>query len=234
VNSDSKGFDIIIPVFNEGENIIELIKYLNNSSKNILRIYICYDFEQDTSVHAIKNSEYANNQNIILLKNFFAGPCEAVKTGFSQSQADAVIVYPADDFYNGLLLDKMYSFFIDGNDVICPSRFIKGGIIKNCPFLKYFLVKTVSFILYYITKLKIKDPTNGFRMFSRKTLNNIQIKSREGFAYSIELLIKAKKQKLKIIELPSVWIERKDRKSSFKIFKWSPAYLKWFFLAFFI
>ena len=71
-------------------------------------------------------------------------------------------------------------------------------------------------------------------MFSRKTLDNIQIKSREGFAYSIELLIKAKKQRLKIIELPSVWIERKDRKSSFKIFKWSPAYLKWFFLAFFI
>ena len=41
-------------------------------------------------------------------------------------------------------------------------------------------------------------------------------------------------KKLKIIEVPSVWIERKDRKSSFKIFKWSRAYLKWFFIAFFI
>ena len=69
-------------------------------------------------------------------------------------------------------------------------------------------------------------------MFSRKFLNSESIKSKEGFAYSIELLIKAKKQKLKIIELPSIWIERKDRKSSFKIFKWSRAYLKWFFLAF--
>ena len=49
-------------------------------------------------------------------------------------------------------------------------------------------------ILCHMTKIKIKDPTNGFRMFSRKLLNSVSIKSKEGFSYSIELLIKAKKQ----------------------------------------
>ena len=67
-----------------------------------------------------------------------------------------------------------------------------------------------------------------------KFLNSIVIESKEGFAYSIELLIKAKKQNLRVIEIPSIWIERIDRKSSFKIFKWSVAYLKWYFYAFFI
>jgi len=229
-----KGFDVIIPVYNEGNNIIQLIKYLKRSSKNILKIYICYDFDKDTSIYAINNSEFLNNQNIILIKNLFNGPCEAIKTGFFHSKAQVNVVYPADDFYNGLLLDKMYDLYLQGYDVVCPSRFIEGGIIKNCPIFKYLLVRIVSFTLYYMTKIKIKDPTNGFRMFSRKLLNSVSIKSKEGFSYSIELLIKAKKQQLKIIEVPSVWIERKDRKSSFKIFKWSRAYLKWFFIAFFI
>ena len=234
MNISTKGFDIIIPVYNEGINIIELIDYLKNSSINILKIYICYDFDEDTSVFAIKNSKFSKNKNVILIKNQFTGPCEAIKTGFFHSKANAIVVYPADDFYNGLLLDKMYSFFLDGYDVICPSRFIKGGIIKNCPLFKYFLVKIVSFVLYYFSRLKIKDPTNGFRMFSKKFLDGVSISSKEGFSYSIELLFKAKKQRLKIIELPSIWIERENRKSRFKILKWSPAYLKWFFLAFFI
>ena len=70
-------------------------------------------------------------------------------------------------------------------------------------------------------------------MFSKKLLNKHSIESKVGFAYSLELLIKAKKNNFKIIEIPSVWIERKDRKSSFKILRWSPEYLKWFFYALF-
>ena len=232
METNKKGFDLIIPVYNEGINIVKLIEYLISSSNYISKIYLCYDFEDDSSINAIENSKYANNPNITLLKNFYKGPCEAIKTGISCSKSQVLVTYPADDFHNGLLLDKMYVFFLQGYDIICPSRFTKGGTMKNCPLLKYLIVRMVAFTLFYIARIKTKDPTNGFRMFSRKFLNSVSINSKEGFAYSIELLVKAKKQKLKIIELPSCWIERKDRKSSFKIFKWSSAYLKWFFLAF--
>ena len=105
--------------------------------------------------------------------------------------------------------------------------------MKNCPLLKSILVRIASFTLYYFARIKTKDPTNGFRMFSRKLLNNVSIKSNEGFAYSLELLIKAKHLNLNIIEVPSIWIEREDRKSSFKIIKWSKSYIKWYLLAFF-
>ena len=233
MKTNQQGFDIIIPVYNEGKNIIKLIKYLLNSSKNISNIYICFDFDNDSSVIAIKNSQYANDKKIILLKNLHSGPCEAVKSGFYHSKSKVVVMYPADDFQNGLLLDKMYEYFLNGYDVICPSRFMKGGIMKNCPLLKSILVRIVSFTLYYFARIKTKDPTNGFRMFSRKLLNNVSIKSNEGFAYSIELLVKAKHLNLNIIEVPSIWIEREDRKSSFKIIKWSKSYIKWYLLAFF-
>ena len=62
MKTNQQGFDIIIPVYNEGDNIVKLIKYLLNSSKNISNIYICFDFDNDSSVIAIKNSKYANNK----------------------------------------------------------------------------------------------------------------------------------------------------------------------------
>ena len=127
----------------------------------------------------------------------------------------------------------MYELKMQGYDIVCPSRFIKGGKIQNCPIIKLTIVKVVSFILFYFSNLKIKDPTNGFRLFSRKVLNKYNIESTMGFAYSLELTIKSHLDNIKIIELPSIWIERVDKKSSFKILKWSKSYLRWFFKAIF-
>ena len=226
------GYDLIIPVYNE-KNIIKLIDYIFINSKNFTNIYICYDSENDITINIIKNSNYNNSSKIILLKNIHKGPCEAIKTGIYSSKADALIVYPADDFNNGLLLDKMYELFLKGYDIVCPSRFMKGGLIKNCPLVKYIIVKIISFSLYRFSSIKIKDPTNGFRLFSRKLIEKYPIKSKLGFAYSLELLVKASKNNYKITELPSIWIEREDRKSNFKILKWAKDYLKWYFLAIF-
>ena len=227
-----KGYDIIIPVFNE-KNIISLIEYILNDAKNYNLIFICYDFEQDISIKLIKESRYAKFNQIKLLKNPFSGPCEAIKNGLNVSDSEASIIYPADDFYNAKLLDKMYDLNKNGYDIVCPSRFIKGGQIKNCPLIKLLIVKIVSLSLFYISSLKIKDPTNGFRLFSHDIIKNYKIESRLGFAYSLELLIKSHLDNRKIIEIPSIWIERQDRKSSFKILKWSKDYLRWFFKAIF-
>ena len=226
------GYDLIIPVYNE-KNIIKLIDYIFVNSKKLLNIYICYDNENDITIKILKKSNYKNSSNIILLKNIFKGPCEAIKTGIYSSKADALIVYPADDFHNGLLLDKMYKLFLEGYDIVCPSRFIKDGLIKNCPLVKYIIVKIISFSFYHFSNIKIKDPTNGFRLFSKKLIEKYPIQSKLGFAYSLELLVKANKNNYKITEIPSIWIEREDRKSNFKILKWAKDYLKWYFLAIF-
>ena len=223
-------YDLVIPVFNE-KNIISLLDYLFLNSKKILKIYICYDSHEDITIKKIKNSNYNNSEKIILVKNPFDGPCEAVKAGIAKSNASSIVIYPADDYNNAVILDKMHNLFLDGYDIICPSRFMSGGKMENCPLVKYMIVKIISFSLYHFSRIKIKDPTNGFRMFSRKLLDEISIKSKVGFAYSLELLVKGNKKNYKIIELPSVWIERDDRKSNFKILKWSKQYLIWFFYA---
>ena len=57
----------------------------------------------------------------------------------------------------------------------------------------------------------------------------VYIESKVGFAYSLELLVKCKRLKLNIFEIPAQWEERSEGSSRFKIFKWLPQYLQWYF-----
>jgi len=219
--------EIIIPVFNEGENIIKLMNEFDKYIKTKFKVLICYDLENDNLFNYV--SEFKKyNFEINLIKNPSRGPLSAIKQGFFDGNSDAVIVYPADDFLNYKLLDEMFKKYKEGNDVVVASRFIKGGSMKNCPWIKSILVRTASFTLYFLSSIPVKDASNGFRLFSRKLLNQVKIESKVGFAYSLELLVKCHRLKYKIAEVPALWEERSEGESRFKVFKWIPQYLKWY------
>ena len=219
--------EIIIPVFNEGENVIKLMKSFRDFVKTKMRVLFCYDLETD-DIFKYKDKFKEFNFEIILVKNPSRGPCSAIKEGFKIGNSDCVIVYPADDFINFGILDLMYNHYLNGSHVVAASRFIEGGSMKNCPILKSILVRFASFSLYYLSSIPIKDASNGFRLFSRKLLNEIVIESEVGFAYSLELLAKCNRLGYKISELPAQWEERSEGSSRFKIFSWLPQYLKWY------
>jgi len=123
----------------------------------------------------------------------------------------------------------MYSTFKQENDIVVASRFIKGGSMKGCPLIKSILVRLASSTLYFLSSIPVRDASNGFRLFSRKLLNVVKIESKVGFAYSLELLAKCNRLKFNITEIPAQWEERSEGSSRFKIFKWLPQYLKWYF-----
>ena len=102
----------------------------------------------------------------------------------------------------------------------------------GCPFLKAALVRIANFMLHHFARLPTTDASNGFRLFSRRVIEEIAIESTQGFCYSIELLVKAHRLKWKIAEVPVTWIERQDRRSRFQVLRWLPAYLRWYFYAF--
>ena len=169
------------------------------------------------------------NFEIKYVKNPLKGPCSAIKEGFKLAKSDCVIVYPADDFLNYNILDKMYNEYLNGSHIVAASRFAKGGSMKGCPIIKSILVRSASFTLYYLSSIPIKDASNGFRLFSKRLLNSVKIESKSGFAYSLELLVKAERMKMKITQVPSRWEERIKGKSRFKVFKWFNQYLIWYF-----
>jgi len=60
-------------------------------------------------------------------------------------------------------------------------------------------------------------------------LDTVNVESKVGFAYSLELLAKCNRLKLQIAEIPALWEERSEGSSRFKIFEWLPQYLRWYF-----
>ena len=220
--------DIIIPIYNEGDKVIKLLDYFKDLVKTHYRVLLCYDHSNDNIFDYVDNFKNFTFE-IILVKNISTGPGSAIKTGMDYGNSECVIVYPADDFLNINIIDKMFNSFKCGNDIVVASRFMKGGTMKGCPLLKSILVRLASSTLYALSSIPVKDASNGFRLFSRKLLDAVDIESRVGFAYSIELLAKCNRLQLQISEIPAQWEERIEGPSRFKIFKWMPEYLKWYF-----
>jgi len=222
--------DLIIPVYNESENILKLIPKLKEEIKYKYRILFCYDSKED-DIFDIINKLDDLKINYELIKNTASGPCNAIKTGIRNVYANCCIVYPADDLHNYKIINRMYELFKGGNDIVVPSRFIKGGEMRDCPILKSILVRVGNYTLFKLSQIGVRDSSNGFRLFSNKIIKKYQITSNVGFTYSIELLIKAKLDGHKIIETPSKWIERKKGESNFKVFRWINSYFYWYLYA---
>ena len=216
--------EIIVPVFNEGEKVVKLMKNFELHVRTNFRVLFCYDDASD-NIFDYKNELSKFKFEIIFIKNVGKGPLLAIKEGFRN---DCVIVYPADDFLNFGILDTMYQKFLEGSQIVVASRFIKGGSMNNCPLIKSILVRVASYTLYYLSSIPVKDASNGFRLFSRKLLNEVKIESQVGFAYSLELLAKCNRLKYKISEVPAKWEERSEGQSRLKLLMWLPQYLKWY------
>jgi dolichol-phosphate mannosyltransferase len=119
-----------------------------------------------------------------------------------------------------------------GCDIVCPSRFMPGGAMVGCPLLKAVLVRSGNFTLRHLARVPTSDASNGFRLFSRRVIRHIVVESREGFCYSIELLVKTHRLRWRIGEVPVRWFERRHGASRFRVLRWLPAYLRWYGYAF--
>jgi|ETNmetMinimDraft_33_1059910.scaffolds.fasta_scaffold01675_9 glycosyltransferase involved in cell wall biosynthesis len=224
--------DIVIPAYNEGKNIVQVLEALLQSVQTPFRILICYDHETDTTLKALQR--YRDNPpfEIQFVKNSGDGPHGAVVSGFRCSTAESVLVMPADDTYNAGIIDQMVLKLQKGCDIVAASRFMPGGCMHGAPWLKAFLVRMAAFTLYHAVHLPTRDATNGFRLFSRRVLEEVEIESSQGFAYSLELLVKCHRMGWRIGEIPALWFERAGRKSRFRVIRWLPEYLRWYFYAF--
>ena len=218
--------DIIIPVYNEDENIVRLLQSLENEITCNFRVLICYDSETDTTLKYIKDNGIIKSE-ILLIKNPKKGPNSAIIRGIDSSDAKIILVYMADDFENIKLINRMINLIEIGNDLIIPTRFMRGGKMIGAAKIKEILTRMGSYLIYYLAKIPFRDCTNAFKMFSANLKNKIRFDSTAGFTFALELVAKSYFLKLKVVEIPSTWIEVKNRKSNFKMLQWMPYYIYW-------
>ncbi len=225
--------DIVIPVYNEGANIIPTLTAIARTVQTPKRVLICYDREEDDTLPAIHDNRAAlGDLDVEFVRNRGRGAQGAILTGFAAGKAPFALMLPADDDYNAGIIDAMVRLAETGCDVVCASRFMPGGSMVGCPWLKAVLVRAASFTLHHLARLPARDASNGFRLFSRRAVDRIAVESDRGFCYSIELLVKCHRLGWRIGEVPAQWIERRHGASRFQVVKWLPAYLHWYFYAF--
>jgi dolichol-phosphate mannosyltransferase len=131
------------------------------------------------------NREALGEFAIDFVRNRDRGAPGAVVSGFAASEAPFAVVFPADDDYNAGIIDAMVTRAETGCDVVCASRFMPGGSMVGCRWLKALFARVSNLTLYHLARLPTHDASNGFRLFSRHTLDEIAIESDRGFCYSI-------------------------------------------------
>jgi glycosyltransferase involved in cell wall biosynthesis len=149
--------DILIPVFNEGGTIIKTIKNILSVVKCNYKMLICYDYDEDPTLGIIREN-FPNDRKIIFVKNISQGFNNALISGFNNTKAEAILIFMADDHINHNVINLCYEKFREGYQVICPSRFIKGGKMIGNPFFKAFLTKLASFFYSTLLPFLLRTP----------------------------------------------------------------------------
>jgi len=223
--------DIVIPVYNERDNITLVLDSFHKHVKTAYRVLICYDSDEDNTLEVL--AKYPKDRmEIVLVKNPGAGPHDAMREGFLRTTSPFILTNMGDDDYTAPVIDFMVKKAREGYEIVTGGRFMKSGRMVGCRWNKKFLTWLASFTLYYFANFPVRDATNGVRIFSRRVIDTIEIESRMGFSYSFEMMVKVHRLHWRVFEFPAEWHERKTGKSRFKIGKWMAPYLRWYFFAF--
>ena len=223
---------IVIPVFNEGANFERLWQQLSVVDADF-RAFVVYDFDEDDTLPVVRRIQQLGEPRLHLLKNSVGrGVVGAIRSGFQQVDSGPVLVLMADLSDDLSVLARMLELYRNGCDVVVGSRYMPGGRIVGGPLLKKSLSRAAGVSLHYLRGIPTHDATNAFKLYDAAMLQSMVLESQQGFELSLEITVKAFLNRHRIAEVPSTWTDRTAGESRFRLWKWLPAYLHWYFYAF--
>ena len=230
-----KRVSIVIPVYNEGENIRRTLAEIDAKVTADAAVSLVYDCDDDTTLGPARALAGRTRVPFELIRNKYGrGALNAIKTGLEEASGELVVVTMADLCDPPEVIDAMVGAADrEAADIVCASRYMKGGHQYGGPKFKGVLSRTAGLLLCWFARLPTHDPTNSFKLYRKSYLKEVTIESTGGFELGIELVVKARALGRKIVEVPTTWRDRVAGKSNFKLWKWLPNYLRWFFYAFF-
>jgi hypothetical protein len=125
-------------------------------------------------------------------------------------------------------IDQLAKLVERGCAVAAASRYMPGGQQIGGPRLKKLMSKTAGKTLHWFAGVGTRDATNSFKAYSTDFVRAVGIDSRDGFEIGLELVAKARRLRLPIAEVPTIWLDRDSGVSNFQLRKWLPRYLHWY------
>jgi dolichol-phosphate mannosyltransferase len=205
---------VIIPTFNEIENIEDIIRAVFSLEK-AFDILVVDDNSPDLTGLKVKELQKEFENRLFLeIRQEKSGLGTAYIHGFKwclERNYKYIIEMDADFSHNPNDLEQLYNTcHIDGADVSIGSRYVKGVNVVNWPMSRVLLSYLASIYVRVITGMKIHDTTAGFVCYKRAVLESLDLEKIKfiGYAFQIEMKFKAHLRRFKIIEIPVIFTDR--------------------------
>ena len=206
---------IIIPTYNEKENIENIIRAIFSLEK-CFHILVIDDGSPDGTAAIVKRlmeSEFSE-QLFLLERSGKLGLGTAYITGFKWSiehKYDYIFEMDADFSHNPNDLPRLYAACADeGYDLAIGSRYVSGVNVVNWPMGRVLMSYFASQYVRFITGFKVHDTTAGFKCYKRRVLETIDLDAIrfKGYGFQIEMKFTAYKCGFKIKEVPVIFVNR--------------------------
>ncbi|MBU5575065.1 MAG: glycosyltransferase family 2 protein [Candidatus Aenigmatarchaeota archaeon] len=206
---------IVIPTYNEKENIVTLIdKLFSIFSLNRIKgeIIIVDDNSPDGTGLLVERLRKKYRYLKIIHRKEKMGLSSAILAGFKIAKGNILGAMDADMSHPPEAIPIMLNEIKNGADFVIGSRYIKGGKIIGWPFYRKLISKGATFLAKIFTK--VRDPMSGFFLIKSKCLEGRNINPK-GFKICLELLVKANYKSVK--EVPITFTDRQLGKSKLNL-----------------
>lgn len=191
---------IVIPAFNEASIISYVLKKIPKKIEGInsIKTVLVNDGSSDATV------QKAGIENVVILSHLLnRGAGAATKTGVTYAKsinADIVVTFDADGQHKHDDIKKIIKPIIIGSaDLVIGSRFLKK---QKIPIDRFILNKGANILTLMFFGVSSTDSQSGLRAFSKKAVDLIDFKS-DRMEFSSEILLEAKRNSIKIVEIPT-------------------------------
>jgi dolichol-phosphate mannosyltransferase len=204
---------VIIPTYNEKENVVKMLETAMALAP-FFDVLIVDDGSPDGTADLVKSvSTKFNGRIFILERKGKQGLGTAYIAGFKWAlKKDYAYIFEMDcDFsHNPQDLIRLREACAGGADVAVGSRYVKGGGVINWPLGRRLISRGASLYVNMVLWLGVSDGTAGFVAYKRSVLDTIDLDSVEfiGYAFQIEMKLRAKRKGFKILEVPIVFRDR--------------------------
>ncbi|KUO42820.1 MAG: hypothetical protein APU95_02360 [Hadesarchaea archaeon YNP_N21] len=215
---------IVVPTYNERENIKRLIPELMEISQKFVDkwdvvVLVVDDGSPDGTAGEVKRLSRGNPDRVFLLeRKEKKGLGTAYRAGFDYAieelKADVLVEMDADLSHDPRDLSRLLDKIEEGYDFVIGSRYIEGGKIEGWPWRRRLISWAGNFLGRFALSFKVMDCTSGYRAIRASLVdsssNGLETK---GYAFQLSSLYLAFKKRAKVVEIPIVFRERKFGKS---------------------
>ncbi|PTN07697.1 polyprenol monophosphomannose synthase [Mangrovibacterium marinum] len=210
---------VIIPTYNEKENIERMVRKVFSLPRPF-ELLIIDDNSPDGTAEIVKKLQLEFPKKLHLLqREGKLGLGTAYLSGFKWALnygADYIFEMDCDFSHNPEDLERLLDACEkQGGDVAIGSRYIKGINVINWPLGRVLMSYCASVYVRFITGMKVMDTTAGFKCFSRRVLETIDLDNirLKGYGFQVEMKFTAWKHGFNLVEVPIIFTDRQEGSS---------------------